>query len=428
MDGWSDDGDVREIGPDNGSRRKPQSQEISGRSSITNNDDHLSDTLHPRVKDDLIEELEQLRHENERLKQERNTTLPQAAHPASTYKIFHYIDDICYLDEPQWVPGDGTTRLLANNPIRNIQYYLDQHPDIAFAIFKTYLSKAPRDLTKIETKDGVFRVPEPKSQNLSLISQTMIEAVEEFTELVPDFNYFFPYFDPRRAIKAPFLFMYYSAPYMPDVVPKLDRTSRHLVDQLDECIQISHGFEHTPARSLSKKGQVSKNLFKYLIRPGDVLVKIAGPQTRAYLALDWVKEIADPDEGRSEDYDEWGEYTRKRVPNRGTKNHDARTYSWKVPVWSWAFDGRFNKNREDLVLDMKASYATEIVPIEQLNIIPLRFASPDLEETLERRGKTFWQLRHRRFVSYHQNEDGDLGGVRCFHFVSILDTTNSPAG
>jgi hypothetical protein len=212
--------------------------------------------------------------------------------------------------------------------------------------------------------------------------------------------------------------MYYSAPYIPDILLKLDPISRHLLEQLEECIQTSHGFEHTSAKSQAEKGLVSKNLFNYLIRPGDVLVNSVGPLTQAYLALDWAKEVPQPEEGRPEDYNQWDEFTRVKGRKRGTNANDTRNlvhYQWTVPVWSWRFDGHFNKIHQDLVLDMKASYAAEILPITELSMFPLRYASPNLHETLERRGKAFWQLRYRKFVSYQQNEeDGELSNARYF--------------
>jgi len=379
------------------------------------NDSHRSVVLLPRVPvvDEVLEELEELRRENKRLNEEqaRYPTFSQPAMPASTYRTFHFIDKTSYyLDEPQWVPGDTGPRLHANIPIRNIQYYLDQHPDIAFAVFKTYRHRPPRDLSEIETKDGVFRAPEPETQNLSFISDTMIDAVEEFVLAVPDFHYYFPNFDARRNISEPYLFMFYSEPFMAEILPNLDGVSRRLLEQLRECIDASHGFDYSAAKSLAEKGFVSKNLFKYLIRPGDILVKPAGQRTKAYLAFEWAKDERRPDEGEPEDYNELGEYVRVRRKRAGHSD-GTRTYRWKVPVWSWDFNGVFSRRYEELTLELKADNAAETVPINQLNIIPLRFAPSSLRETLEKRGKMFWQLRFRKFVSYHQNEDEELYNV-----------------
>jgi hypothetical protein len=366
-----------------------------GPSASSKAGNHRSVVLRPKVPvlDDVLEELEELRRENRRLNEEHRRDVPfsQPAQPASTYRTFYYIEKTSYyLDEPQWVPGDLGPRLHAQIPIRNMSFYLDQHPDIAFAIFKTYRSRPPKDLSTIETKEGLFRAPEPDTQNLSFISDTMIDAVEDFIQHVPDFDYYFPNFDSRRDVSDPYLFMFYSEPFMDDILPKLDGVGRRLLEQLRECVEASHGFDYSAANSLAEKGLVSKDLFKYLIRPGDILVKRAGPMTTAHLALDWVKEIPIAEEGASEDYNDQHEHVgRAKRGKRGAHSDDARTYTWKVPVWSWYYDGQFHKQHRSLTLELKATYTTETVPINQLKIIPLRFASLSLRETLEKRGKTF---------------------------------------
>ncbi|CZS90560.1 uncharacterized protein RAG0_01596 [Rhynchosporium agropyri] len=73
--------------------------------------------------------------------------------PRHTSKTLRYIDKTCYLDDPQYVPGgNGYQCLRATNPIRSIVYFLNQHPVIAFAIVKTYVTIAPAHQSKIETK------------------------------------------------------------------------------------------------------------------------------------------------------------------------------------------------------------------------------------------------------------------------------------
>lgn len=99
------------------------------------------------------------------------------------------INRTLYLDEPRWEPAaDGSVVLQANNPIRNNEWYLDQHPEIAFAIYKEYSEKAPANRKKLETTDGTLRKPEPYYEFLSLIAPEMVEAVDEFVQKVPKFS------------------------------------------------------------------------------------------------------------------------------------------------------------------------------------------------------------------------------------------------
>jgi hypothetical protein len=366
----------------------------------------------------LREEIERLRRENDRMRRshEEHRFPAQSAKPATTYKTFYYIGETHYLDEPHWEPGDGVAVLRSNNPIRNFEDYLDQHPDIAFAIIKVYDSRPPSDRSKIERKDGAYRIPQPTSQVLSLVSKAMVEAIEEFVDRVPHFRELFPKFNPRKPLRAPYLFMFHSEPYLQEILPDLDPISCRLLIQLEKCIRKSHGFEHDSAKSLAKKGRVSNDLFGYLIRPGDVLVKRAGPRTEAYIAMDWAQESRDAEQVRKDDfrYDEWN--ARKGASTKGwdaRKQEEIQTwYGWTVPVWSWVFDGNFEMRRRDLELGVEASYSGEIIPIDQLPIIPLQYAKPDVRDQLEKRGRMFWTLRYKRFVSYRQTTDGELNNVR----------------
>ncbi len=367
--------------------------------------------------DDLIERLEFLERENHRLRSGVRAETPLPAAPTYTFQIFHCFDNAAYLDEPHWVPGEGDPRLRSSCPVRNIDYYIDQHPEIAFVFYRDYESRPPADRTKFETKDGVYRTPLSKNQSLSLVAPSMVKAVEELVQEVPEFGEYFPYFDPEKEIKAPYLFMYYCMPFIPDVLPKLNPLSRNLVNQLQKGIKATHGHEYTSATLQAKKGLVARHLFKYLIRPGDILVNLRGPATQAFIALDWAEEVLPAIDGDPEDYELFDHLRRKRTPKRGPKAKPINAqkslrYTWQVPVSHWEFDGAFEMREELMSIKMKVGYEEESVRIDQLNFVPLKYAPEGLWETLERRGKMFWKLRQKRFVTYHRREDQELSSVR----------------
>jgi hypothetical protein len=372
-----------------------------------------------RTVENLLEELDELHQENERLKGgvgERAPTPPPAA-PTYTYQIFHCINDSTYLDEPQWVAGERGPQLHSRNPVRKVDYYLDQHPEIAFVFYKDYKSEAPADRSKLETKDGVFRAPVPVRQSLSLISSSMRDAVERLVQSVPDFGEYFPHFDAAREIATPYLFMYYSIPYIPDILPDLDPLSRSLVEKLQKSIEDSHGYEYTSANLQFRKGLVARHLVKYLIRPGDVLVSPKGPSTQAYIALDWPTEREPPIDGHPEDYEEYDRYRRRKMPRwrpeaRPSGGRKFLRYEWMIPVWHWRFDGDFEMTQTQLTLRMKSTYEEEAVNINELNILPLEHGPRRWRKQLETRGEMFWKLRFKKFVSYSGHARGELNNVR----------------
>ena len=97
----------------------------------------------------------------------------------------------------------------------------------------------------------------------------MMEAVKNLVHEVLGFGDYFPYFDPEKDIEAPYLFMYYSMPFIPSILPKLDPLSQNLVNQLLQSIEATHGdvltvlsssifFSTKPARPLYTRGESSK--------------------------------------------------------------------------------------------------------------------------------------------------------------------------
>jgi hypothetical protein len=373
---------------------------------------------HRSIIEDVMEELETLKLENERLRKQNGepSTQAQPGVLAYTSKILHSIGSHYYLDEPRWEPTDGgSVVLLANNPIRNIDYYLDQHPEIAFAIYKEYSEIPPADRSKIETTDGIYRSPKPSYEFITLIAPAMLDAVEELVQQVPRFGDYFPFFDPDERILAPYLFMYYIDPFLPQILPKIDISSRNLVKQLVVAIEKSHGYEYASAVLQAEKGKVARHLIKYMVRPGDVLVEHGSVAPQAYIATGWIE---NPEEVVEEShFDDTDRLRRKRIPRYGplansTNNRRMSTYSWEIPAWFWKFDGVFSKVHVKLYLYMSVGYDEESVNIKDLNICPLQHAEEGTRRLLEKRGETFWSLRNGRFVSYLRSDSDGLHNVR----------------
>jgi hypothetical protein len=196
------------------------------------------------------------------------------------------------------------------------------------------------------------------------------------------------------------------------------------MNQLQKSVKATHGHEYALARLQAEKGLVARHLFKYLIRSGDVLVSLRGPATQAFIALDWAEENPAAIDGDPEDYEVYDHLRRKRTPKRGpeAKTINAQKllrYTWHVPVSHWEFDGTFEMREERIKIKMKVGYEEESVHIDELNIVPLEYAPEGLWDILERKGKMFWQLRHKKFVMYHRREDKELSSVRQASRLSL---------
>ncbi|CAN9145115.1 unnamed protein product [Alternaria alternata] len=313
--------------------------------------------MHAKKDEDILQdalgELKALKMENERLRQDA-CQAPVSSQPVYSYRVFYQIRGVLYLDEPCWEPSEGSSViLLAKNPIRRLEHYLDRHPEIAFAIYKDYKQDLLPDSREIEGVDGIYRSPIPTHELLSFVSPEMRSAVKELVQQIPKFDYYFPHFRFNRDIAAPYLFMYYSTPFMTGVLPKLSMRSRNLIKQLQAVVTESYGHEYTSVKLQAEKGMIARKYLKYLVRPGDVLVSSAteGNIPQACIARAWIgapeTTLEDPE------LEEW-----EHVGKQLIEGHDSLVnsvsgrkmtkYVWKVPVWNWSFDGNFGRHETSI--------------------------------------------------------------------------------
>ena len=133
-----------------------------------------------------------------------------------------------------------------------------------------------------------FQEPEPYKESLSLVSGEVISAVKSLESRIPGFHKIFPDFDVMEKILAPYMFMFYSVPLLETLKPGLDLMplESYSLRVLKDVTLSRYGKEYTDAKDRADKGRTSRRLMKYLVKPGDVLIK-KGPQPRAYIATSW---------------------------------------------------------------------------------------------------------------------------------------------
>ena len=105
-------------------------------------------------------------------------------------------------------------------------------------------------------------------------------------------------------------------------------------------------------------------------------------------------------------------------PSQHLKHH---TYTWTVNAWDWGFNGVFSKKDVSISIHLNAANENEEVKVNSLDYFPLRFDSGDLRSKLERRGRTFWQCRYRKFVSYQEAIPGALSSVSIASGLDAMD-------
>ena len=360
----------------------------------------------------LLDRIKALEQENNDLK--RTEPSNSAPLPHYTWRTLHAIGEDIYLEPPQWKEGEDGPSLQANLPLQNVAHYLEQHPEITFIFYKDYKQQPPKDPAQIISKDGVFRPAEPFRESLSLISEHIISAVEIVAQRLPEFYDLFPEIDLQKEIRAPYLFAYYSIPFFKKIQSYLSPLQNDLLSQLTDSILASHGKEYMEANRLSDKGVVTRRLMKYLVRPGDVLVKKDPVTPRAYMATTWATEDTEDKSGFDPISDEFKEAQNQKMrTKRGLSSvlPEKKKYSWNVEAWSWSFDGVFTRTTAVIHIFLYVSGDDIQVHINDLNYYPIKYGSSELQTLLETRGRMFWKCRNRHFVSYQEENHGVLNSV-----------------
>ena len=160
--------------------------------------------------------------------------------------------------------------------------------------------------------------------------------------------------------------------------------------------------QYAQADALFMKGLVTFSAMPYLIKPGDLLLaRLKKDRIQAHVAMAWAN------------YKSWGEPPKKgKIQSRSIgDSNENRGWLWNVKAWSYSYEGTFYKNSTWLEVNLQVENIEYEVNLQDLNILPMRFASKDLWETLDQRGKRFWSCRNRQLVSYLDISDDGMTAV-----------------
>lgn len=149
----------------------------------------------------------------------------------------------------------------------------------------------------------------------------------------------------------------------------------HLLDYM----QLTNKHEWEEADAQISQGLITQKHMAKLYGPNQILVTTENGHHQAYMLT--------------------------KPPNPEGAQPTGGGSRYKGPItldlWSWQFNGSFSKKGERWSLAWPSSApADEPIPISQLEIYPLQFASSEVVDRLNARGRIFWKCRHARFVAY----------------------------
>jgi len=349
------------------------------------------------------------------------------------------IQDKSYLGRPSWDHGTRSGLYLrGTRPIWNTAKWMKQQRHILFVILNDYPFLHPSDYgVKIKDILDTSSPPPPFHQSI-LLRRSMVSAMERFARFYPSFNTVFPDFDFEQEIKAPYLVLFYMFPDWQEKASLLDNDHRHRIKALFTYMTREHG----PCFELSLQrlgaGRISVDELKYLVKPGDVVVR-PKPGLTAFMATSWMtcddqiirrKPSEHADAWEDSSYHESAsssEYSEDiidpdvrhiMVRDRNQENGEQKRRSalrqgdgdmgqlWTVSGWNWMLQaGKLSRCHD--VLDMRVNAnANELFDVTSLEWYPLRYASQHVKDLLSKRGHTYWRCRERQFVGYAHQADG----------------------
>ncbi|KAM0561950.1 hypothetical protein ACHAPJ_002391 [Fusarium lateritium] len=360
---------------------------------------YQADLMDTNILQTLIDRVKELEQENEKLREDVDTFSTTSANSPINVQFFHCLeragsdDDsyeersnrTVYLTPPEWEIFGEDIDLKGRFPIANPEDYAEEH-DAALVIHKYYSVDHQYDSVNAARRAKLpLPEPEPASQDIVLASKEMVEAVEALFDQFPSFSDDFPSVFEMESLKDPHLWWYHCRTTFK--IQDLPDRQAQLVAVLIDWIESNFAQLYDQIDDQFRRGKVSSESLKFLIRPGDVLVAKRNGTYSGRIATG--RPLPQAMDKRSEE-------TEKNSERLGDQ-------SWVVRTRSYGYAGKFFRVDKEVSIDFPSKYSGTEIDISELNTMPLSYAKPEVKETLLQRGKRFWKLRDKQLISYEGN-------------------------
>ncbi|KAH0565969.1 hypothetical protein GP486_000637 [Trichoglossum hirsutum] len=204
-------------------------------------------------------------------------------------------NEISYFsDQPRLFRGDSKrSNVRGSNSIADMDKYLEEHPSIAFVVYKDY--DGYRYRKHVEEQMGhdkyhyrTFKVtpssPKHLSEEICLNSEGMVKAMASVKALLPEG---LSQWWSSKMMQEPYLPLYHYRSVIRERLNELTADHRAYATLLLQYIQDYHGSNYDYADNMFSAGLVSEEHLNKLFRPDDVVVGFEDGQPRAYLCTGW---------------------------------------------------------------------------------------------------------------------------------------------
>ena len=348
-----------------------------------------------------------------------------------------------FLDPPERIYGGGKSQSLrCKVPVENFELFLEQNKDVSFIVYQTYTSNSQDPMATDRLSNGhnqSLDIPPHVEESIRPVAQGLIEALETILESREEYAQMLQNFRGTLELHAPYIFMYHHRSDLENLIGELKQQSKEQFTLFSNYVVQQHGSTYASADSMISQGKISPAYIDYLFKPGDVLISRHKSGYRGYVASSWASKTYTTRVPRSA-----ADANKKGVPmglygsnaaSRGMANDTVLVHDFNIQTWFWDFDGDFRRGYELLKFSIQTEekktkfgknsksrdyekIADETDPVKdvgvsiaKLKVFPVKFASPETFEQLRKRGKTFWQCRVRRYVSYREQEADNVQSV-----------------
>ncbi|KAI1466490.1 uncharacterized protein F4812DRAFT_465752 [Daldinia caldariorum] len=264
-----------------------------------------------------------------------------------------------YLDQPQWTEGDdeSSDTLIGSLAIQSTQSYLDRHPEVCFDVYRDF------SIPESGQKDvnNTSSVPKHDSETIETTSTALKSALMKFIQFCGFVR------DATGSINA--------LGHDSATIQDLNRLSA-------PYLAFYHGSRQV--KKIIDSGKITRRCFKYIFKPGDVVVQKEASEVRGLLCSSWVTEELVED------------------TNKIFLKDKASKVRYTLMARHWNFNGVFSCNNDALIWETDANNNSQL-EIDSLSVCPLAFAGKSLADKLRRRGERIWKCRTKCLVSYHED-------------------------
>ncbi|KAI1037309.1 hypothetical protein LB503_008836 [Fusarium chuoi] len=358
----------------------------------------------------LIQRVEELEEENTTLREDADNISTGPMESPAKVQLFYCLERFgldddsvdersrtVYLSPPEWVVFGDDVDLRGRFPITDPGDYAEEQ-GASLIVYKYYSVDYQYDAVNAAKRaKQPLPEPEPASQDVVLVTEEMVEAVEALFELFPTMSDDFPYVYEMGSLQDPHLWWYHCRTGFK--MEALSERHAQLVGLLIEWIESNFAPLYDQIDDQFKRGKVSSDSIEFLIRPGDTLVADKNGRYSGRVAT--TRPAPHKQKKKSEDSD-------KEQEKQGT-------HTWIVETRSYGYAGKFFAVDKELFIDFPPKYRGGEINITDLNVIPLSYAKPRVKEILRQRGKRFWKLREKTLISYEGSDSDRIQAVSQAH-------------